>query len=119
MPPPKSRNGLGRLVTRISSSLLWLLAYQCLDRDSSGTIINVRVGSKENERIFQIHKAKLTASSPLINKKVRDGGVSQKGDDLAITLKEVDSIVLKLFQWWLYTDKLAETGRVKYARYRV
>jgi len=79
------------------SSLLWSLTYQCLDSENFDIIINVRVGSKENERIFQIHRAILAKSSSHINKKMLAGGVYKKGDDLPIIREDVEASVLQHF----------------------
>ncbi len=75
-----------------------MATYQCFDREFYDTIINVKVGPKENEQIFQIHKGVLAHSSSYI-KKVLDGGVYKKGDELVVKLHEVDPKALQHLQW--------------------
>lgn len=92
--------------------------YLRLCRELFDTIINVKVGPKETQQIFQVHRGVLANSSSRI-KEIIEGNVYKKDENLVLELPELDPNVFLYFQCWLYMDKLVDTGRPKYACYSV
>ena len=77
----------------------------------------MKVGRKERERIFQVHKGVLKNCSSSL-KKLLDGGVNGKWNGEVIEIPEESPRVFAYVQRWLYTDNIAETGEAKYVSFR-